>query len=350
MTDDSAIEQRAIRLAFPGLIAGEQEVAHLLCSVHSNRTLLRRLAAHKPIYQLLKHAMYCFTGTRNQELCQQAIQAAGSDQELARYMRTNWLQTASKWAMHARQHSPLLLQVTTTNACEAWHGKLKTGAGLTKGQVASHGIYGMILNIMDDVDDANNRVMVTKSRFRSRRLACTKQYPEIGQLPVPIQKLLSGEIDALEERVAKGKEVPTGFDESLQCNCKFYRQYLLPCRHIFHLDTEVKVPTTMRWDMYAMMFAECGMAVYETTGIVWVENEIKGGNPVSSFVLRLRERMEQLQQNLYAIHEAMEELSIEETTQNRRLEEWVGHVEETLDVLVKVSPKEVASRHRPWEL
>ena len=96
MTDDSAIEQRAIRLAFPGLIAGEQEVAHLLCSVHSNRTLLRRLAAHKPIYQLLKHAMYCFTGTRNQELCQQAIQAAGSDQELARYIRTNWLQTASK--------------------------------------------------------------------------------------------------------------------------------------------------------------------------------------------------------------------------------------------------------------
>ncbi|KAF8435878.1 hypothetical protein BGX38DRAFT_1216159, partial [Terfezia claveryi] len=45
MTDDSAIEQRAIRLAFPSLNAGEQEVAHLLCSVHSNRTLLRRLGS-----------------------------------------------------------------------------------------------------------------------------------------------------------------------------------------------------------------------------------------------------------------------------------------------------------------
>jgi len=41
MTDDSAIEQRAIRLAFPGLNTGEQEVTRLLCSVHSNRTLLR---------------------------------------------------------------------------------------------------------------------------------------------------------------------------------------------------------------------------------------------------------------------------------------------------------------------
>jgi len=75
MTDDSAIEQRVIRLAFPGLNAGEQEVTHLLCSVHSNRTLLRS-DANKPIYQLLKHAMYCFTETKNRELCEQAIQAA----------------------------------------------------------------------------------------------------------------------------------------------------------------------------------------------------------------------------------------------------------------------------------
>ena len=84
-----------------------------------------------------------------------------------------------------------------------------------------------------------------------------------------------------------------------------------------------------------MMFAECGMAVYETIGSVWVaETSEKGGNRVSSYILRLRERMEQLQQNLYAIQEAMEEMSIEETTQGARLEEWVGHVEETLDILV----------------
>ena len=241
LTDDSAIEQRAIRLAFPRLNAGEQEVTHLLCSVHSNRTLLRRFGstAHKPIYQLLKYAMYCFTGIKNQELCEQAIEIAGQDLELVKYIRNNWLQIASKWAMYARQHSPLLLQVTTTNACEAWHRKLKSGAGLSKGQVASHGIFGMILNIMDAVNDVHNRAVVAKSQFRSRKLACTKQYPEIGQLPVPIQKLLSVELEAVEGRIAKGKEVPTGFDENLQCSCKFFSQYLLPCRHIFHLDTEV---------------------------------------------------------------------------------------------------------------
>ena len=101
--------------------------------------------------------------------------------------------------MYARQHSPFLLQVTTTNACEAWHRKLKTGAGLSKGQVASHSIYGMVLNIMDAAKDIHNRAAIVKSHFRNRKLAvCTKQYPEIGQLPVPVQKLLAGELNAVE--------------------------------------------------------------------------------------------------------------------------------------------------------
>ena len=163
MTDDSAIEQRAIRLAFPGLHVGEQEVDHLLCSVHSNRTLLRRLGSNtsKPIYQLLKHAMYCFTQIKNRELCEQVVKAASTiDNNLAKYVQTYWLQTAPKWAMYAWQHSPFLLQVTTTNACEAWHRKLKSGAGLSKGQVASHGIYGMILNIMDAAKDVDSRAKV----------------------------------------------------------------------------------------------------------------------------------------------------------------------------------------------
>ena len=41
---------------------------------------------------------------------------------------------------------------------------------------------------------------------------------------------------------------------------------------------------------------------------------------------------------------------MEETIQNETLEEWVGHVEETLDGLVSISNKDVIERHRPWEL
>ncbi|RPB25197.1 hypothetical protein L211DRAFT_836521 [Terfezia boudieri ATCC MYA-4762] len=353
MTGDSPTEQRAIPIAFPNLNSGEQEVDHLLCSVYSNQTLLRRFGftAHKPVYRLLTHAMYCSTEIQNRELCEQAI-AAAVDQGTAKYIRTHWLQTASKWAMYARQHSPFLLQVTTTNACETWNRKLKSGAGLSKGQVASHGIYGMILNIMDAVNVIDNHAAVARSHFRNRKLPiCTKEYPEIGQLPVPIQKLLSGELDAVTERIAKGKEVPIGLDENLQCSCKFYRQYLLPCRHIFHLDTEVKVLTTARWEGYVMMFAECGMAVYEAICTGWVGLGASGrANRANSLALRVRERMERLQQKVYAVQETMNQMGVEETTQIARLEEWVGHVEETLNVLERVPNRDLASRHRPWEL
>ena len=296
MTDDSAIEQRTIRLAFPGLKAGEQEVTHLLCSVHSNRTLLRRLGttAHKPIYQLLKHAMYCFTGIKNRSLCEEAIAAAiaSGDEATAKYIHTYWLQTASKWGMYARQHCPLLLQVTTTNACEAWHRKLKSGAVLSKGQIASHGIYGMVLNIIGAANDVDNRAATVKSQFRNRKLAICKQYHEIGQLPVPIQKLLAREVDAVAAHIAEGKV--SDFDENLQCHCQFHRQYLLPCRHIFHFDSDVKVLTPTWWAAYVDMFEDGGMEVYESSGMVWVELETcdRGGNKVNSFALRLREHME----------------------------------------------------------
>ena len=269
LTDDSVIEQRAIRLAFLGLSAGEQEVEHLLCSVHSNRTLLRPLGstANKPIYHLLKHAIYCVTKIKNRELYDEAVQVAGTidpSGNTAKYVQTYWHQTASKWAMHARQHSPLLLQVTTINSCEAWHRKLKSGAGLSKGQVVSHGIYGMILNIMDAAKDVDSRAETVRSQFRNQKLGVTKQYSEIGQLPVPVQKLLAIELNAVSDRIAKGKDIPSGFDETLGYQCKFYRQYLLPCRYIFHLDTELKVLTTTQWEEYLAMFAECCMEVYES--------------------------------------------------------------------------------------
>ena len=45
LTDDSAVEQRVVRCAFPGLPAGEQEVDHLLCTVHTMRTLNKRFKA-----------------------------------------------------------------------------------------------------------------------------------------------------------------------------------------------------------------------------------------------------------------------------------------------------------------
>ena len=46
-----------------------------------------------------------------------------------------------------------------------------------------------------------------------------------------------------------------------------------------------------------MMFAECGIEIYETIGNVWVKEEGSGQNiEVTSSVIQVRESVEQLQQ------------------------------------------------------
>jgi len=57
------------------------------------------------------------------------------------------------------------------------------------------------------------------------------------------------------------------------------------------------------------------MEVYETIGTVCVELETseRGRNTTNSLVLRLRERMERLQQKVFAVQEAMDQMSLEET-------------------------------------
>jgi hypothetical protein len=56
---------------------------------------------------------------------------------------------------------------------------LASGAGLSKGQVAWHGLFGIAINIVVD-----NRANKVASHFRHRALTvCTKHYLEIAEFP-----------------------------------------------------------------------------------------------------------------------------------------------------------------------
>ena len=55
------------------------------------------------------------------------------------------------------------------------------------------------------------------------------------------------------------------------------------------------------------------MEVYETMGSVWVEKEGKQNADRMSNIIQVRASIEQLQQQLYAIHEAMDQLNLEDT-------------------------------------
>ena len=104
------------------------------------RTLNKRFKAteYKPIFIALRQAMFAFTSLKCQELCAEAVVLA-HDEKMKNYIRTYWQDTSKKWATYARNHSPLLEQVTSTNATEAWHHQLKARGGLRKGDVRNHG-------------------------------------------------------------------------------------------------------------------------------------------------------------------------------------------------------------------
>jgi len=128
---------------------------------------------------------------------------------------------------------------------------------------------------------------------------------------------------------------------------------LLPCRHIFHLDLETKVLTEDRWHTYVALFEECGFEVYETMGHVLVEPEERPqvDNVRVRSALQLRELVERLNQQLYAIHDMMEEDRVVEAEHGEIVENWMGFVNEVVEPLADLLPEHIVKKNgRPWEL
>ena len=95
------------------------------------------------------------------ESTNQAIALAASP-ESADYIRNNWLPEIEKWANYARDHSSLLLQVTTTNPNEAFHRSLKALAKITKLTIrpkySLSGIISLIAQCANDYDSRAQKV------------------------------------------------------------------------------------------------------------------------------------------------------------------------------------------------
>ena len=88
--------------------------------------------------------------------------------------------------------------------------------------------------------------------------------------------------------------------------------------------------------------------MYETIGTIWVEEEDSVGWDAkrTNSIIQVRASVEQLQQQLYAIHEAMDQLNVEDIVPSQRVEEWVDHVQATLGSLMNWRHAEdIASRH-----
>ena len=211
----------------------------------------------------------------------------------------------------------------------------------------------MILHIMNQAKDVESHVATALANSRTKVLTvCHKGFPIIAQFPVVIQMLLVPEIWAVAERSAAGKPVPYDLEQQdLRCKCKFSRSYLLPCRHIFHLHKMVPVLTPIRWQSYLDMFEEGGLEVYETMAAVVVEEPVVSPpqDKVES-LLELREIQEQLEHQMYAVHDLWDARMAPCEERRERVKSWLAHVRITVASLINLPPEDIANKNRPWEL
>ncbi|KAK9233788.1 hypothetical protein V1525DRAFT_422843 [Lipomyces kononenkoae] len=165
LTDDSVVEQLAVKKAFPGLMPASRK-CHICCA--------KRIRCELWSAEL-------------------AIRAAPSE-EIKNYTIREWRNTKSMGAMFARQHSPVLLQVSTTNPVEAFHRRIKFSVS-SRTKKTKFGFLGLVSHlhmIGTKIDEDARR---SEENFRSRHLKAVENFLELRSFPVPIQKLLIGELE-----------------------------------------------------------------------------------------------------------------------------------------------------------
>lgn len=162
-----------------------------------------------------------------------------------------------EWAVWARQHSPLLLQVTTTNPLESYHSgskgshsnymdslvrPLNTVAmdNWQHHQQVSSTWLSYCIRPCIKIDEVDN--MKEAQCKRAEENFCTKRISEmhlsetvleqVHMFPFPVQELIIGEAREMRSRIQKSKAPPEL--TTPECNCLFFSRCLLPCHHILH--------------------------------------------------------------------------------------------------------------------
>ena len=188
LTDDSAVEQCAVRKAFPGLSAGEQEVTHLLCRVHSQRTLLTKLPGLGN-QKTREHLLAALYNRKTKPGCEESITAAldAAPANKHSYVLKEWWNTRADWANYNRCHSSLLLQVSSTNVVESWHAALKNGV---KAAMTNWSLFGIVYHLANTADQWDKKAAKVAADFRTKHLSDAVDIPGLESFHIQYRSSL----------------------------------------------------------------------------------------------------------------------------------------------------------------
>ena len=324
LTDDSAAEQWAIKQAFQGLIAGEQECQHILCQWHFLETLKRRFGGDskkKILAPLLSALRYRRSRLGCEQSIEEALEACQSEAD-RRYVQKECKDKMDMWAYCARTHSMALLQNLTTNAVESWHKTLKFSR---KDQIAHYSLRGAAKQVAICAKDYDTRARKAELQFRTKLHPKVVEHPWLAKLPYPVQKLTAEELKLAERDLDDWTGERNDLVDELRCpsDCRFFRHYNLPCQHIWvnHLlfDT-IRPEDQERW---ILMWEDSGFEVYEQHSLEYIEKEIdEDVFAPERHRLEMREALEGLKNRYFNLEESVQNLDPE--LQEQALKWWLG--------------------------
>lgn len=119
-----------------------------------------------------------------------------------------------------------------------------------------------------------------------------------------MQELIAAQIKKAREKISAGEISKDDFTDDLSCHCLFYRQYQLPCSHLWRLHIERNAFGEGDWERWSYMFEEGGFEIYESTIKEYAAKDIcKEPNGPSKDMLKLCERLEEIKRGLYELEE-----------------------------------------------
>ncbi|RUP52046.1 hypothetical protein BC936DRAFT_142698 [Jimgerdemannia flammicorona] len=204
--------------------------------------------------QVLKQwAMYKITHISYEQLVQEAIASLPFNSKKT-YVQYYWFKNIVKWVMWSRQHSPLLLQITSTSPVESYHVVLKKRGNASFGLLRA-------CKVIRSVDESYiNCASQVRFEFKTRCLIEVVTYSFLAGFPYPVQLLLVDEIQAFDKHIEDGKAMPD--HDTLKYSCQFFCKYLLLCQHLFHCNIHGDFITDKHWEAFQNTFSKSGFNVY----------------------------------------------------------------------------------------
>ncbi len=176
--DQSATEAKSIRDCFRGILEGEVEIKIFYCRVHLIRTLTRRIKS-KAVRTIMIKAMDKVSKLGCEQALKEAMSAA--DESTKKYINLQWARNTEHWGMYSRQHSPLLLQNTTTNALESYHNVIK------KKICKTDTFLNNITKLDAVLQEKLTETKVNRQNFKTKNLSECKDYPVLKKFRLPFQ-------------------------------------------------------------------------------------------------------------------------------------------------------------------